>query len=223
MPDVHCSGFHRLGGRIPWTEIADNPSDFLSKRSRPDTDLKLEEPSRMKSEAVDCWIKHWLRLQKKGKRPLVLKTASDKEQQSSDAEGRLKSKKKGKMKATDMEDGQDKVNDDHESDRDSDGAANKHPSPHPVGNAPASPLSADLNRTTRLKFLKSLSDDKNYQRLLLLLQAAQVCVVSLSETCTNYLFREVTCSQWILPLGCPGSRRTIFFLLHSSTRHRTSR
>jgi len=27
----------------------------------------------MKSESVDCWLRHWLKLQKKGKRPLVIK------------------------------------------------------------------------------------------------------------------------------------------------------
>ena len=188
----------------------------------------------MKSEAVDCWIKHWLQLQNKGKWPLVLKNASDKQQKSSDVEGRLTSKHKGKMKATETTDSEsdnvDKpadgtvnVDDDHQSDQDSGGAANKRPSPHPAHNLPASPLSADLNRTTCWRFLKSLSNNKNYQRLLLLLQAAQVCIVSLSKTCTNYLSRVATCSKLILPLGSPGSRWTIFFLLHSSTRHQTSR
>ena len=58
----------------------------------------------MKSEAVNCWIKHWLQLQNKGKRPLVLKNTSDKQQKSSDVEGRLTSKHKGKMKATETAD-----------------------------------------------------------------------------------------------------------------------
>ena len=160
----------------------------------------------MKSEAVDCWIKHWLRLQNKGKQPLVLKNALDKQQKSSDVEGRLTSKRKGKMKATEttdnefdnadnLADGMVNVDDDHQSNQDSGGAANKRPSPHPACNLSASPLSADLNQMTRQRFLKSLSDDKNYQRLLLLLQAAQVCIVSLSKTCTNYLSRVATCSS----------------------------
>ena len=114
----------------------------------------------MKSEAVDCWIKHWLRLQNKGKRPLVLKNASDKQQKSSDVEGRLTSKRKGKMKATETADtesdnadkradGTVNVDDDHQSDQDSSSAANKHPSLYLARNLPASPLSTDLNRTTR--------------------------------------------------------------------------
>ena len=45
-------------------------------------------------------------------------------------------------------DGMVNVDDDHQSDQDSGGAANKRPSPHPAHNLPASPLSADLNRTT---------------------------------------------------------------------------
>ena len=62
-------------------------------------------------------------------------------------------------------DGTVNVNDDHQSNQDSGGAANKHPSLYPARNLPASPLSADLNQTTRQRFLKSLSDNKNYQRL----------------------------------------------------------
>ena len=40
---------------------------------------------------------------------------------------------------------------------------------------PPPPLSADLNHHTCLAFLKSLSDDQWYQKLLTLLQTAQVC------------------------------------------------
>ena len=29
-----------------------------------------------KSDAIDCWLNHWLQLQKKGKQPLVLKDGS---------------------------------------------------------------------------------------------------------------------------------------------------
>ena len=31
----------------------------------------------MKSDVVDCWIGHWLKIQKKNKHPLVLKNGSD--------------------------------------------------------------------------------------------------------------------------------------------------
>ena len=56
--------------------ISQNPSFHLSKKSQPDSDWRLEEPSQMKSDAIDCWLNHWLQLQKKGKQPLVLKDGS---------------------------------------------------------------------------------------------------------------------------------------------------
>ena len=63
---------------IPWLDIAENPSHHLSKRSQPDSDHKLEEPSHMKSVGIDAWLQHWLKLQKKSRRPLVLKDPTDK-------------------------------------------------------------------------------------------------------------------------------------------------
>ena len=52
-------------------DIAKNPSHHLSKRSQPDCDYRLEEPSYMKADGVDAWLKQWLKLQKKNKHPLV--------------------------------------------------------------------------------------------------------------------------------------------------------
>ena len=59
--------------------ISQNLSLHLSKKSQPDSDWRLEEPLQtlqMKSNAIDCWLNHWLQMQKKGKRPLVLKDGS---------------------------------------------------------------------------------------------------------------------------------------------------
>src|SRR5258706_9456641 len=66
-------GFQRFHGRIPWTDIGENPLDHLASRSRPDSNCRLEEPSHMKSDSIDCWLTHWLKLQNRGKRPLVVK------------------------------------------------------------------------------------------------------------------------------------------------------
>jgi len=73
------TGFYQLTGRIPWNDIAENPSHHLKKRSRSDSDYRLEDPSHMKSRGVDAWLQHWLKMQKKGKHPLVLKNSSDKD------------------------------------------------------------------------------------------------------------------------------------------------
>jgi len=74
--------FYNIGRCIPWTDIAEHPSHHMSKKSRPDSDYVLEEPSHMKSNAVDSWLQHWLKLQKKNKRPLELRVRSDKPSES---------------------------------------------------------------------------------------------------------------------------------------------
>jgi len=80
--DHYPTGFHQLNGCIPWTDIAENVSCHLSKQSQPDCDYKLEEPSYMKSSAIDAWLRHWLKLQNKKKCPLVLKNPSDRSSES---------------------------------------------------------------------------------------------------------------------------------------------
>ena len=78
IADQTHKGYYKLGGWIPWMDIAENLSHHLSKRSQADSDHWLEEPSHMKSDGVDAWLKHWLKLQKKNKHPLVLKRPLDK-------------------------------------------------------------------------------------------------------------------------------------------------
>ena len=57
-------------------DITENPSLHLSKKSQPDSDWRLEEPSWMKSDVIDCWLNHWLQMKKMRKWPLVLKEGS---------------------------------------------------------------------------------------------------------------------------------------------------
>jgi hypothetical protein len=70
--------FHNLSGCIPWTDIVENPHNHLSKRSQVDSDYHLEEPSHMKSNAIDFWLRHWLHLQNKEMCLLVLIDNSNK-------------------------------------------------------------------------------------------------------------------------------------------------
>ena len=143
----------------------------------------------MKADAVDAWLKHWLRLQKKGKRPLVLKKASEEGNDKSPTPQTAPSKstkRKGKQRAHQSDD-DGEVSEDNQTGESDAGQPDK--SIHPLGNRtiedsdgedtnnilPPAPLSADLNRRTCLAFLKSLSDDQQYQKLLALLQTAQVC------------------------------------------------
>ena len=91
------AGYFNYGGRIPWACMAENPSQYLTQRSRPDSDHKLMDPSHMKAEGVDDWLKHWLRLQNKKKRPLMLKDPSEPQPDApTQSSKRLKSQKSGK-------------------------------------------------------------------------------------------------------------------------------
>jgi hypothetical protein len=80
--DYETTGFYQLQGHIPRTDIAEYLSHHMTKKSQPDSDYKLEELLHMKSDGVDAWLKHWLKMQKKGSTPLMLKDGSDKPSES---------------------------------------------------------------------------------------------------------------------------------------------
>ena len=191
-PPERILGFSKLNGRIPWGNIADHPSNHLSKNSRPDTDHKLMEPSHMKAKGVDDWLRHWMKLQQKGKQPLILKALSDPEGSPS-----VKSRKdrKGKCKQRDSDDDSeaDEVNDggtpdnskgkktchkgkDDFEDVDDDSGSDNQPMPDGADapNLPFAPNSTAKTKETHYKFLTSLSEDKNYLLLIRLLLAAKV-------------------------------------------------
>ena len=50
------TAFYKLTGRILWLDIAENLSHHLSKKSQPDSDHKLEEPSHMKLDGINAWL-----------------------------------------------------------------------------------------------------------------------------------------------------------------------
>jgi hypothetical protein len=182
--DHHPTGFHKLNGRIPWTDIAENQSHHLSKRSRPDCDYKLEEPSHMKSSGIDAWLGHWLKLQKKKKRPLVLKDTLDKSSETLPTTTDVSTQKAKRSEAQRIE--SDDSSDEDNVNEAGDGGPNEDPSSstdrgrrNVDGEAqakvlPPSPASASLTRQSRRTFLQSLSDDKMYRKLIDLLGAAKV-------------------------------------------------
>jgi hypothetical protein len=162
----------------------------------------------MKSDAVNCWLQHWLKLQQKNKRPLVLKDSSDKPSDTSPTPT-IVSKCKGKCSKAlyvesdnvddhDMAEDVDNndmvgdVDDPHPNADDAATTSNTRPS-QTVTNAtslPPSPHSATLTWKSRHTFLASLSGDKTYHRLLLLLYAAKVSneipVTTLTDQCLGW-------------------------------------
>ena len=122
----------------------------------------------MKSDAVDAWLQHWLKMQKRNKRPLVLKDDSDGTHTNPTAASKRKPKA-SKAQSIDNDNSDDEAFDEDN---------NTNPLNTSNTNAdaalPPTPLSASETRNTRRTFLATLSDDRNYKRLLLLLRAAKV-------------------------------------------------
>lgn len=137
----------------------------------------------MKSNGLDSWLRHWLKLQKKKKHPLVFIDLSDKPSDPN-APPQVVSKEKKKASQTQY------VDSDNDEEMDNDGEASISqpvvPSAPPIDagtkvkvgdhikSLPKCPSSAARNRTSRQTFLTSLSDDKNYKDLLLLVKVANV-------------------------------------------------
>src|ERR1700683_2597129 len=128
----------------------------------------------MKLVGIDAWLRHWLKLQKKGRHPLVLKDPMNKS-----SELNLKSRTVSKRKAS-----QGKAQYIESDDSDNQDTGNKSGSeeteepPRAEGVANAlvlspSPLSASAMWKTHRTFLASLSSDMSYKKLQLLLYAAK--------------------------------------------------
>jgi len=126
----------------------------------------------MKSSAVDAWLQHWLKMQKKGKCPLVLKNSLDKDHDSTKEPtivDRWNSKK--------SKPGYIKPNEDNEVNIDNSilDAAQSNAKGGTNGQLlPKSLHSVASTQTSHQKFLASLSDNQDYKKLLLLLLAAKV-------------------------------------------------
>jgi hypothetical protein len=174
----------------------------------------------MKSDGVDAWLKHWLQLQRKDKRPLVLKDRSDRP--STPSKQRGKGKGKGKARDTESEESDDEqkvdTEDDSESDMDKPAtAAEKAPV------LPLSPKSAALSRKTRHAFLTSLSDDTNYQQMVLLLRAAKVSINMHVFMVADPLARMATSWRELHRHGRPGRQWIITSPTRSMTPNRLRR
>lgn len=174
-----------MHGRIPWAKIAEHPDDFLDKRSRPETDHSLQEPSRMTEDAVNTWLKHWHGRQQRSKRPLILKdpvrgNAANKNQ----PKGRGRDKTRidwVEPEDVDQEAGAGDTDGGDTSDGNGEGNSKDSgngPADHAVdrasGNRPAPPAASGTSRASRRAFLATLSADAKFQELLLLMDVAKV-------------------------------------------------
>jgi hypothetical protein len=138
----------------------------------------------MKSDGVDAWLRHWLKLQKKGRRPLVLRDPTDR---SSERIPKLKAVTKRKASQGKAQYIETNESDDQDIGNESESEESKEP---PRGEGPAnalvlSPFSASATQKTRHTCLESLSNDANYKKLQLLLYAAKLSEHVLAHTLAN--------------------------------------
>ena len=152
----------------------------------------------MKADGIKAWLKHWLKLQKKGKHPLVLRGPSDSSPNAPLRKARRGKPrdKKGKARYIEVEDSdEEEVNDGLKSDgMDEDGSTPTNSNPANEDTAglevkvlPPSPHSASKNRSTRRTFLASLSADLKYKKLMLLLHVAKVSEHTVPKTLADGL------------------------------------
>ena len=175
--------------------MAEHLSKYMAKQSRPESNHQLQEPSHMKSDGVDAWLQHWLKLQKRNKHPLILKDNSDKIPSNPTSSSKQKQKAKASTPQstndnTSDEEPADGANDDDEESADganddneeaAEGGNNDYDKSDTDNNGhntadmlPLSLLSASEMWIARREFLATLSKDENYQSLLLMLRAAKV-------------------------------------------------
>ena len=201
--DCQFTAFYKQHGRIPWGKIVEHPDYFIDKRSRPESDHALWEPSRMTEQGVNVWLKHWVTRQTKERRPLVLLDPS--------MEGRMKKlpkprrtrkPQKPQWMNPDVDDDTDTdVIVDSDNDSGNDRASKQHPSrsrtSEPSGNdmgnhadtpsGPPAPASCVKSLETRRRFLASLSQDPNYIRLLRSLDTAKVFYKMIYGLCSELM------------------------------------
>ena len=151
----------------------------------------------MKSNGVDAWLKHWIKLQKKNKWPLVLKRPMDKTlgMLPSTAITSKSKKKGGKARYIEPDntgsEGLDECSDDGGNTKDgsvifNDGVENDQLEDHNGAIIPKSPYSTSDNRKTQHKFLTTLSMDNNYKKSMLLLHVAKVSEYGFPTAPANY-------------------------------------
>jgi hypothetical protein len=237
VAEHNTTEFHNFSGRIPWIDIVENPHNHLSKRSQVDSDYHLEELLHMKSNAIDFWLRHWLHLQNKGTRPLVLIDNSDKSPKTRITVELtppiMLTRWKGKAKVQYIEpnDSDSLDTSDNESagasvrgdpDRDTaiDPAHNHFTCSRPAsqtGTATGtdaylvllqSPFHATPTHKLHSTFLTSLSDDLNYQKIIVLLGAAMVSGRLFAVPLANLFIRVATSWRDLCQNGHHGHLRT---------------
>jgi len=120
----------------------------------------------MKSSGVDAWLQHWLKMQRKGKRPLALKERSDKNHDAT--------KEPTIMDRRNLKSKRGYIEPDEDDDSILDAARTNEKGGTDGTLVPKSPHDVAPTRTSRRKFLASLSDNQDYKKLLLLLLATKV-------------------------------------------------
>lgn len=142
----------------------------------------------MTEASVNAWLKHWLSRQTKGRRPLILKDPSGDKPATNRAPQRRNGKER-RIEYVDPDDNED--GDEEDAEATPDEAENPVSPPENIrpvpgtsgdqdgdssnsGNGPPPPIDFAKGRKSRRAFLTMLSEDRNYCRLLQLLDCSKV-------------------------------------------------
>ena len=134
----------------------------------------------MTEVAVNAWLNHWLARQQKSKCPLILKDPSKHGAATKDVP-KDGSGKKHRSEWVEPDEEEEEEEEEGENDTDtgvmptSDDAGDV---PEGSVDSPDAPATAAKSRTSRRKFLSTLSGDAKYQQLLLLMDSAKVSLLS---------------------------------------------
>jgi hypothetical protein len=134
----------------------------------------------MKSDGVDAWLQHWLKLQKKNKCPLILWDPSKPFPTAttpSNGNGKRSKDHQTESIDSDEEDIPDEANNDGPNEESAGTTSRVGKNSNCKARAPVlppSPVSSSLTRKSRRTFLQSLSNNKQYQKLIDLLGVADV-------------------------------------------------
>ena len=137
--------------------------------------------------AVNAWLKHWLTRQQKSKRPLILKDPSTHGAAAKDVSKDVSGKKHRiewvKPDEEEEEADEDDMDTDNSRTQETDVVLTPNDAenaPEESGNGPDTPATAAKSRTSRRRFLSTLSGDAKYQQLLLLMDSTKVLLLVFS-------------------------------------------
>jgi len=186
---IYYSVFQNWPGRTPWAKIRSSNKDYIPRNYRLIDDV-LDDPSRMTEKAVRAYLNHWSGRQKLGKTyALMFRWPANSDANSPWTSGvanpprRTKNSKGKEPEMSDMSEEENDVEDDTPNmsgaeDRAGEGGTTSDQEMSVDGEVPTIPSEVGKSKRQRVRFLRSLAEDREYQGLCKTLEVASVRILS---------------------------------------------